>query len=65
MLDSIGTMEPERISLFVPYAKTQEETERAGQIRGSEEVSGASFERLAVIHSSPPFLERGWGRGFG
>lgn len=55
MLYSTDTNWAGENSLFVPYAKTQEEIKRPGHILGSEEASGAGFEGPAVIHSPPHF----------
>jgi len=47
---------PDGTNLFVPYAKTQEDPERPGQILGGEEASGAGLGRLAEFDASGALL---------
>ncbi|SEL53296.1 TIGR03118 family protein [Nitrosovibrio tenuis] len=54
---------PDGTNLFVPYAKTQEDPERPGQILGGEEVSGAGFGRLAEFDASGALLHTWDDRG--
>ncbi|HET7061561.1 MAG TPA: TIGR03118 family protein [Nitrosospira sp.] len=50
-------------NLFVPYAKTQEDPARPGQILGGEEISGAGLGRLAEFDSSGELLHTWDDRG--
>ena len=54
---------PDGTSLFVPYAKTQEDPDRPGQILGGEEVSGKGFGRLAQFDASGALLHTWNDRG--
>lgn len=54
---------PDGTSLFVPYAKTQENSARPGEILGGEEVSGAGFGRLAQFDASGALLHTWNDRG--
>ncbi|HTJ55123.1 MAG TPA: TIGR03118 family protein [Nitrosospira sp.] len=54
---------PDGTNLFVPYAKTQEDPERPGQILGGEEASGPGFGRLAEFNASGALLHTWDDRG--
>jgi uncharacterized protein (TIGR03118 family) len=54
---------PDGTNLFVPYAKTQEDPERPGQILGGEEASGAGLGRLAEFDASGALLHTWDDRG--
>ncbi|SCX83391.1 TIGR03118 family protein [Nitrosospira sp. Nsp13] len=54
---------PDGTSLFVPYAKTQENPAQPGQILGGEEVSGAGLGRLAQFDTSGTLLHTWDDRG--
>ena len=54
---------PEGTSLFVPYAKTQEDPAKPGQILGGEEVSGVGLGRLAQFDGSGNLLHTWDDRG--
>ncbi|WP_052494265.1 TIGR03118 family protein [Nitrosospira sp. NpAV] len=54
---------PDGASLFVPYAKTQENPAKPGQILGGEEVSGAGLGRLAQFDASGTLLHTWDDRG--
>jgi uncharacterized protein (TIGR03118 family) len=54
---------PDGTNLFVPYAKTQEDPERPGQILGGEEVSGAGLGRLAEFNPAGALLHTWDDRG--
>jgi uncharacterized protein (TIGR03118 family) len=55
---------PDRTSLFVSYAKTQEDPDKPGQILGGEEVGGAGFGRLAQFDASGVLIQTWEDRGF-
>ncbi|MDN5836388.1 MAG: TIGR03118 family protein [Nitrosospira sp.] len=54
---------PNGTSLFVPYAKTQEDPANPGHILGGEEVSGTGFGRLAQFDASGALLHTWDDRG--
>jgi uncharacterized protein (TIGR03118 family) len=54
---------PDGTNLFVPYAKTQEDPAKPGQILGGEEASGAGLGRLAEFDSSGALLHTWDDRG--
>ncbi|HEX8874954.1 MAG TPA: TIGR03118 family protein [Nitrosospira sp.] len=54
---------PDGTNLLVPYAKTQEDPSRPGQILGGEEAHGAGFGRLAEFDASGALLHTWDDRG--
>jgi uncharacterized protein (TIGR03118 family) len=54
---------PEGTSLFVPYAKTQEDPSAPGHILGGEEASGPGLGRLAQFDSSGALMHTWDDRG--
>ncbi len=54
---------PGGTSLFVPYAKTQEDPTKPGQILGGEEVGGSGLGRLAEFNASGALLHTWDDRG--
>lgn len=48
---------PDGPSLFVPYAKTQEDSSRPGHVLGGEELSGPGLGRLAQFDASGALMQ--------